>query len=263
MQIIIRAAIIVAAMCAVPTMAVAWGKKGHAVVATIAEAHLSPTARSRVQAILRVDDADKMAAVASWADEPAVKEMPGRYMHTVRMSMDTRPYIETLDCSTRCAISGIRDATKVLSTPSSPMSDQIIALKDLIHLIGDIHQPLHTVTNIGGQAVILNGEETTLHTVWDTLIIRVQGQSVKELAKSLDADSRIQPLTSGGPEQWAVEGRDLAMAEIYSEITPARKSAPAEMLPNDYAARHWPTVATRLKQAGLRLSATLNSIYDR
>lgn len=261
MQNILSYTLVLLTFVSAPTGALAWGKKGHATIAAIAEARLSPAARSQVQRILAADETDSMVSVASWADEPAVKDRPGRPMHTVRMSMDAKPYSDELDCKMRCAIKGINDAILVLSTPSSSLDDQIVALKDLIHLVGDIHQPLHTVSNIGGQSVIFKGEVTTLHTVWDNLIIRSQGKSTKQLAKYLSLDLGLAATEPGHPAQWAVEGRDIAMAEIYSEIVPTRKSAPATMLSDDYAERKWPIVEMRLQQAGVRLAATLESIY--
>lgn len=261
MQKILSYALVLFSIVSVPTGAMAWGKKGHATIAAIAEARLSPAARSQIQRILAADETDSMASVASWADEPAVKDRPDRPMHTVRMSMDAQPYSDELDCKMRCAVKGINDAIMVLSNSTSSLESQIVALKDLIHLVGDIHQPLHTVSNIGGQSVIFKGESTTLHTVWDNLIIRSQGKSTKQLAKSLSIDLDLAKIEPSSPAHWAVEGRDIAMAEIYSEIVPTRKSAPATILSDDYAERKWPIVEMRLQQAGVRLAATLDAIY--
>ncbi len=53
------------------------------------------------------------------------------------------------------------------SASNLPGEQQCVALKDLIHFIGDVHQPLHAVANIGGQKVGFHGKPTTLHAVWD------------------------------------------------------------------------------------------------
>ncbi|RYG94301.1 MAG: hypothetical protein EON58_16560, partial [Alphaproteobacteria bacterium] len=238
--------------------AFAWGRKGHAVIARIAEENLTPDVHRRVLYLLRIDGAKDMASVASWADTQAAKNLPDRPMHTVRMSMNSAPYSEAADCIKKCVIKGLEQAEAVLADPASSEADQVIALKDVIHFIGDIHQPLHAVENIGGQPVILGGKPSTLHEVWDTLIIRSQETSVRKLAKRLDQTSMLRSDSSGGPPQWAEESRDIAMTQIYSEVPPSTKRSAPTVLNDDYAARHWPIVETRLKQAGLRLAATLN-----
>lgn len=243
--------------------AFAWGRQGHAVVAQIAENNLTPEARRGVFELLEADGAKNMASVASWADIPEIKKSPDQSMHTVRMSMDTAPYSDVEDCVKYCVIKGLRTAEEVLLNPSASQADRIVALKEMIHFVGDIHQPLHTIKNIGGQPVIFDGRETTLHHVWDTLIIRDQSISYGTFAKQLQTNDAVQPDLSGGPEQWAVEGRDIAMTEIYSEVPPLHKNSPPVTLPADYAARHWPTVEARLKQAGLRLAASLNRIFGK
>lgn len=241
--------------------AAAWGRKGHGVVAQIAQDHLTPHAADRVAALLRIDGAKDMASVASWADQPEVKKQPGRPMHTVRMTMDDAGYDASIDCpENRCVVAAINRAKAILSASNLPGEQQVVALKDLIHFIGDVHQPLHAVANIGGQKVGFHGKPTTLHAVWDKGMIADQKLSYRKLARRL-AKTRDLTGAEGTPEQWAVESRDIAMTEIYSE-TPARSKRAAQIdLPDDYSARHWPTVERRLQQAGLRLAATLNQIY--
>ncbi|SMF57828.1 S1/P1 Nuclease [Xaviernesmea oryzae] len=252
------------AVLLVSTDAMAWGKKGHCIVARIAEDHLAKATVRRVGALLGADGSKDMASVASWADRPDVKRAPGRPMHTVRIAMDASGYEVARDCRWKrpCIVEAINHAEETLRNQGATLGRQIVALKDLIHFLGDIHQPLHTARNIGRQQVFLNGHKTMLHQVWDTRIIADQRLSCPKLAALLESDRSLQPSTGGAPEDWAVEGRDIAMREIFAETAPRGKSAAPTTLTDDYAGRHWPTVKNRLKQAGLRLAAALNRIYQ-
>ncbi len=247
----------------ISTDAFAWGKVGHRAVAEIAQDNLTKNAAAQVSALLASDGAKDMASVAVWSDEPENKTPPGRPMHTVRMDPDGSPYDPSRDCNfdRPCVVKAIEQAEATLSDPASPLDQRIVALKDLIHFVGDIHQPLHTAKNIGRQRVILNGRQLMLHQVWDTSIIAAQNLSYRKLARLLEDDRALQPKTGGSARDWAAEGRDIAMKEIYSETPAAGKSSPSTVLADDYTNRHWKTVETRLKQAGLRLAEVLNRIY--
>lgn len=246
------------------TDARAWGPEGHCVVARIAQNNLTKAASRNVAALLLADGSTDMASVASWSDQPDVKAPSDRPMHTVRIEMDTSGYDAARDCSAErpCIVEAIHEAENSLEDPGAPLDYRIVALKDLIHFLGDIHQPLHTAKNIGRQKVILNGRKSMLHQVWDTRIIAEQQLSCRKLAALIEKGDSVHPDVDGTPEDWAIEGRDIAMTEIYSETAPRGKSAAPTTLADDYAGRHWPTVKIRLKQAGLRLAAVLNRIYE-
>ncbi len=245
-----------------PSSASAWGRKGHAVVAQIAEDNLTEEAYRHVRALLDADGSKDMASVASWADQKDVKRLPTSPMHTVRMTMDNAPYDEHIDCPDgRCVVDAIKRDEQILADQTATLDQQIWALKELIHFVGDVHQPLHTVSNIGGQPVKLNGEKTKLHTVWDEFIVESRHMSYRSLARTLESGI-IGLRADGGPEDWAVEGRNIAVNEIYFEVAPAGKHSIAVELPSDYCDRHWPTVKARLQQAGLRLAGILNRVYE-
>ncbi len=241
----------------------AWGPKGHCVVARLAQDRLTGVAASRVAALLAADGSTDMASVASWADRPDVKLAPGRPLHTVRMALVSSGYDEARDCPSEkpCVIKAIQNAENTLTDPGATLNQQIVAIKDLIHFVGDIHQPLHTSKIVGLQQVVMDGKTSTLHEVWDIGIIAHQERTCRQLVTLIENSPDPAPIDQKTPEDWAVEGRDIAIREIFSETEPASKTAPATILADDYALRHWPTVESRLKQAGVRLAGVLNSIF--
>lgn len=150
-----------------PTMALACGARGHSVVAQIADDRLTSNARLHVQAILAAEIKPGMVGAASWADdENELKRRPTSPMQTVRMKLEGAFYNKAVDCpDDRCLVEAMKREIATLSDPypSSPMHDQILALKNLIHFVGNVHQPLYTMKYIGHQRVIFNGIDTTLH----------------------------------------------------------------------------------------------------
>ena len=134
-------------------------------------------------------------------------------------------------------------------------------LKLLVHFIGDIHQPMHAgrKADKGGNNIELTwfGEPTNLHRLWDTDLIEHYNMSYTELAAHLPKRSAEEKENCmNAPRlEWAHESQDLANS-IYAN-TPMHAS-----LGYVYHYQYFETVRGRLLDAGLRLAATLNAIFD-
>jgi hypothetical protein len=143
-------------------------------------------------------------------------------------------------------------------------------LRFLIHLIGDIHQPLHCADDHdrGGNdvRVRLGAAETNLHAVWDSAIVATLGDDPAVVAAHLEARitrGEAGTWSRGGPAQWANESFAIAKRAIYGPLHGGQGGAEPIQLPDDYALRERPLVAEQLEKAGVRLAFVLNGAFSR
>ena len=253
------------ALLAAPQPALAWGKTGHAAVANIAELNLQPAVWNEIKGLLATEGATHLSKVASWADTQRSATDP---VHTTRIPIDGSAAPDHA-CTGKalCADEAITFYRVVLADRSRTPADREVALKYLIHLVGDLHQPLHGSDPIGYNLVTLNGSSpTTIHAVWDDTIVDDHGVASAPLAQEL-INNGIAVDTGGDPRQWAGESSEIARDQIYigniqkcwDYKEPACPDAPVPLVP-DYASTKYPVVAQRLKQAGFRLAILLNSL---
>ena len=265
-------------------LASAWGPQGHRTIGAIADRLLTPEARAQVLQIL-ADDRDKfgnpsarttLEAVSVWADE-------------VRGSSADRPawhYDDIPICGTeakarycpdgQCNSEQLKRLTAVLGDSRSPARERDEALKWIVHLLGDIHQPLHAANNadLGGNrvAVALEGIHTrgrdTLHKAWDNDLV----QLVLHTRDHQRPPPDIEPLASeaahlerevgqGTPDSWARESNNLARNVAYRYPGFACNSVPGAIVVLDaaYLDDAELVVRERLLLAGARLATLLNS----
>ncbi|MBI2689065.1 MAG: S1/P1 nuclease [Acidobacteria bacterium] len=243
-----------------PILSFGWGKTGHRVVGQIAENHLSPKAAQGIRDLL---GADSLAEVANWPDE--IRSDPTWKMadpwHYVNI-----PDGQTYDSMEKNPAGDILVALKkfeaTLRNPSISKEERIQALKFLVHLVGDLHQPLHAGKrdDLGGNRVTVNWfrstEATNLHTVWDELLIEHERLSFTEWARFLDNPSE--------PEikQWQSTSYSTWMAESYALRGRCYEFKQELPLSYDYVYKSMPIVKQRLLQAGVRLAGTLNAIFQ-
>ena len=248
----------VGAALMIPSPAFAWGQEGHIIVADIAEAQLTDSARRTVRALLKIEGARSLGEIANWADAERAAVEKGKKPEFPMPSHVTRiPLNRSTDlgksCPNLCAVKGIEYYADRLGDDTLPARDRLIALKFVVHLIGDLHQPLHSSYKVGNfTPVIFEGRKRILHWVWDVGIIRSRGLTRAKLMQEI---GRTKVSARGSVVSWAIEGRDIARDAIFPGIAPKGKIT---TLPDDYAAVHWPVVRVRLKLAGLRLARLLN-----
>jgi hypothetical protein len=241
-----------------PGKAFGWGKTGHAVVADIAQTHLTPTALAEVQRLLAVEGDHNLSDISSWADKAKREGLAGSPSHTIRLPLDNSPAGEHPCPGHFCADDAITLYSAVLADPKHSDADREIALKYIVHLVGDLHQPLHDTDATGsGIQVIFDGKPSELHAVWDDGIIDEHGGSAREIALELMQSEKGVP-DDGGPMQWAEEGRIIAQKQIYNTI-PVHPTS-VVVLPSSYGRDEWPIVKLRLTEGGLRLAILLNSL---
>lgn len=260
----------------------AWGPEGHAIVADIAQQHLDPAASTEVAALLKQEGLSRLDEISSWADANR-KAMPNTSdWHYVDIPLHADDYVAARDCHEGdCVVVKIDQYVHVLADKSATPQARLEALKWVVHLIGDIHQPLHAEDNNdkGGNTVQVQffGRGTNLHSLWDGQIIRkaldltpgpnytfdhaiVQADAMKLDARITPAERKAWaptgPFSASASEAigWADESHRLAQQVAYADL--AKPSG--EAWSQRYQLKAWPVVETRLEQAGVRLAAVLN-----
>lgn len=227
----------------------AWGCEGHQIVALIAMRHLQPQTLQKIESILNASPVSAsvhrycrnsglpiMANVATWADDVR-SDMPdtGAYhfidipLSATRGKYDIAPLCQ----QDKCIVDALAKYTQALKTNNDPKT-RAEALRFVIHLLGDIHQPMHDSNNgdRGGNCVPVGYEDEqtretnaqradyypNLHAVWDTDLLESMlaqhDMTIEEYAEYLDQRYRPRQAgwQSGQPIDWAWEGHDLAIA---------------------------------------------------
>ena len=236
----------------------AWGPEGHRIICEIAQIHLLPRTRKIVQQNFNIK---YLTLVANWAD--AVKRAPRKHdvLHYTNIEEGKWTYDQTRDCPEKtCVTEKIREFARVLSNKRLFYFDRKDALKFLIHLVGDIHQPMHlgNLSDRGGNDidVLANGDATNLHALWDSgLIIRGE-DSLVQYAEKLDArttEEEMREWTKSYVETWSNESRELCLKYGY-----ALSLTEDGELTDEYIARGRLIVEKQLRRAGVRLAHILN-----
>jgi hypothetical protein len=247
------AAISIAFACA--PNARAWGCQGHQTIAYIAEAHLNPHARAMALKILAASPidpslarycqpraGDPFADASTWADDIRRVRPQTALWHFIDIPRGAHRGNLAHYCppSTGCVVSALESQIRVLKDPRASAKDRANALRFVIHFVGDMHQPLHDVTNddLGGNCVPVEffgqpPHETSaqfesfrpnLHGIWDAGIIDRfdHGESSRQLARDLDRKFRAriavwekQPINFAA---WVWETHALADSVAYGKL---------------------------------------------
>ena len=245
---------------AVGVAAFAWGQKGHDVTAAIAEAHLTPATQKAVAEVL-----DGMSPVywANWLDNAS---------HTPEYAYSKTWHYKNVDAGktyfTQPAapdgdvVTAIRYNIGILADSTRGHDEHALAMKMLVHLVGDMHQPMHMghATDYGGNRIKVKyfGREKNLHSVWDTDLLESSHQwsysEWRDQLDRLDEGERVVAV-SGNLDDWAQRCVEIA-SDIYDK-TPDGSSLSYNQV------AHWaPVIERQLVLAGNRLAHILNSIYD-
>jgi hypothetical protein len=234
-----------------------WGQIGHYVTGEIAEHHLTDEARDRVNAIL---GDMTMARATVWMDDI---RSDSRYDYTATWHWTTIPdgmtYEEAEQEETGDIIGALETLIEELKRGGLNETEEREKLMLVMHMIGDIHQPLHVGTgeDRGGNDVRLQwmGENSNLHRVWDSDIINSFQMSFTELARELDTAS---------PEQIREWQRATVRDWAYESMTYRDRvyDLPDNMrLSYNYRYDNRDVIYRRVLQAGIRMAGILNEIY--
>lgn len=284
-MLLLRLALALALTAAAPRL-LAWGAEGHRMIGDIASRHLTAAAAQRVADLLKDDrlaDGEPsgrrtLGEIANWADE--LKDTP-RGKRSGSWHYDNIPVCGTTDRSTyckggNCASAQLERHIAILGNPRATRRHRNEALKWVVHLTGDIHQPLHAANrqDRGGNLVQVAffGERDNppygtlnLHAIWDVHLLRrlvaERGGRETLAAPTLDETERRR-LSGGRLSDWVAESHAIAKTIVYSVI-PARLSCGGHVddviaIDEAYFALAAPVIESQIGKAGLRLARVLN-----
>ena len=251
----------------------AWGQKGHDVTAAIAEKHLTAAADSLTTDLF---DGRSIIYWANWLDN-ASNTPEYRYSKTwhYKNINDGVRYEEMAPNPAGDAVLAIKSRMEILTDPNSSRDDKELALKMLVHIVGDIHCPMHMghATDLGGNRVKLKyfDRETNLHSVWDGALPEAAHKwSYSEWTDQLDrlSPEEIQAIIFPGitdpaemtytpalVDRWAKETLGIT-GEVYNKMPAGSKLG--------YNAIAWatPIIEQQFLRGGLRLAFLLNYIAE-
>jgi hypothetical protein len=235
----------------------------------IAADRLTPAARAQVGELLGSDARAGMEAASTWADEIREQRPETSRWHYVDIEISAKGYEAARDCPEGdCVVAQILKDERLLADPRLASTARVEALRFLIHFVGDLHQPLHCADHHdrGGNSVQvkLGGEETNLHSVWDTAIVAGLGDDPAAVATELSSQITPQEADAwsrGGPVEWANESFAIAKHDVYGPLHGEAGEGNTVQLPDDYVLRERPVVAEQLEKAGVRLAMVLNGAF--
>ncbi|MEZ5953453.1 MAG: S1/P1 nuclease [Hyphomonas sp.] len=245
--------------CAAASPAFAWGKTGHRVVAEIADRYLTDEAAAAVKDILGPEG---MAEAADWPD--FMRSDPSDFWrseanpwHYVTVP-EGQHYHEVGAPPEGDAMTALAKFRAIAADPAASLEDRQLALRFIIHIVGDLHQPLHAGNgkDRGGNffTCYFFDKLTNLHAVWDEDLINYEELSYTEWTDWLTSKITTEDLlvwSVAQPEQWIDES-----AALRDTIYPDHQILKWEYI---YATRA--PLRQQLSKGGVRLAAYLNDMF--
>jgi hypothetical protein len=267
------AALIVLVLAAAPNPARAWGTQGHQVVANLAKTQLSAKAKLEVDRLLALEPGETLASISTWADEhrsPATAAW-----HYVNFPKNSCTYSAKRDCRDgQCVVAAIDRQRDILASTATDES-RLRALKYLVHLVADIHQPLHAGygEDRGGNSYQLQAfmRGTNLHAFWDVGLIRALDQDIEVMTARLQATGD-KATGSGNDLGDPAKARSQAAQKLSGTLPSVAVQAaeescrivgqpgfyPERLVDMAYVQRFAPLMEQRLRLAGSRLAELIN-----
>jgi S1/P1 Nuclease len=293
MKLIAAGTLALVTSIAQPHQALAWGDDGHKVVALVAQSFLDTDVRKRVNALLAADTdsltAHDIANAATWADKFRDANTGGGRQRTSQWHfVDIEIKAPDLDkaCfnyppvptgtvasdgpAADCVVDKIQEFAAELSNPATDIEEQVVALKFLLHFVGDLHQPLHSSddNDRGGNNKKVSAagfRAGNLHHYWDTEFVNQLETDPKSIASDLIghiSKGQISAWQAGSPSDWAMESFKVAKEDAYGQL-PEPSTRGSYRLTEEYISTATDDVAQQLSKAGVRLALILNKVLGK
>jgi len=247
------------------TYSFGFGPTGHQLVIYISEQNLDSSIIKKANRILAPET---MMSSAMWADD--VKNGSSAPWHYINLPLDkpvTDSTIQQFYSGKTNIVIQINKKIASLKRKTTPLETRKKDLKYLIHLVADLHAPLHCCSNSGNNVKVYffpptftsTFVRTNLHSLWDKLIeVKTTEISIKYVGDILNGrigyDQKLVWI-NGTVEKWAVESYDISKNIIYSE------DYNVDTLPRCYYTKMRPVVEEQLQKAGIRLASILEDIF--
>jgi hypothetical protein len=271
--------------------ALAWGDEGHRIIALVGDRFLEISVRTKITAMLAADadtlSAHDISGAATWADRYRDFDRNGARQHYeqtwrwhfVNIELDHpdldaacfghSPLPAGMVASDgpvqACVFDKIEQFAAELADPRTDPEERVIALKFVLHLVGDLHQPLHAADDhdAGGnrKQVVADGfQPGNLHHFWDVEFVERLGTDPREVAASIVAgisDDQRREWSQGTPAEWVMESFGLSRDHAYG-LLPVPSNRGVYVLDDRYIEAAVQDVRLQLGRAGVRLAVVLN-----
>ncbi len=271
-----------------------WGDEGHRAIALLAQRYMTPATKARVQALLSADPdhltGHDIASSATWADRYRDSDRNTtreRYNHThLWHFVDIELRAPNIDAACfghppvapavaasvgpdrQCVVDKVNQFAAELENPAIDLRERIVALKFLLHFVGDLHQPLHAADDYdqGGNNKTVSAagfRSGKLHHYWDTEFVLELGDTPDDIAAALVpgiSEVNRRAWSQGTPADWALQAFDLGRRDAYGRLPP-RNASGTYRLDQHYIEAARRDVALQLSRAGVRLAAILNTRF--
>lgn len=246
-----------------PLQSMAWGTQGHRIAGQIASSYLTPKAHAAIRAIL---GNESIAMTSNWAD--FIKSDPNySYLYNWHfIDLDkayTYPELQSFlnqDTNTD-AYTKLKFLISELKKKDLSHENKLLYLRLLIHIVEDVHQPLHTghTDDKGGNDIKLTwfNTPTNLHTIWDSQLIDFQQLSYTEYTAAINYTTAAQRAEwqKAPISEWLFESNQIA-EKLYSEVKSGDSISGYK-----YNFNHIDIVNQQLLKAGVRLAGLLNQLF--
>lgn len=254
--------LLAATLLYLPFQSVAWGTQGHRICGQIASSYLTPKARKAIDQIL---GNESIALASNWADfiksDPAFAYLSAWHYIDFDKTYTYPEMVQYLNGDTNVdAYTKLQFLIAELKKDNLNKMNRKIYLRMLIHIIEDVHQPMHAAhaDDKGGNDFKVNwfNNPTNLHSVWDSQLIDFQQLSYTEYAAAINHTTEAQRAEwqSDPISKWIFESNQIANT-LYTEIKPG------DTLNYKYNFTHIDTVNQQMLKAGVRLAGVLNAIF--
>ena len=253
---------IILTLAYLPFTAGAWGVQGHRIVGEVADHYLLAKTRLAIKQILGTES---MAMTANWADfiksDTSYNYLSSWHYVNLNENLSKSDVFSFLDQPGVNIYTKTNEMIAVLKNAKSTAAQKKLALRMIIHLIGDLHQPMHTARkdDLGGNKIQLTwfGEKSNLHRVWDEALVDFQQLSYTEYTKAIDHPTATQLLT------WQKSNLKDCVFESYQICNQIYATGVKndDKLSYKYNFDWIGTVNEQLLKGGIRLAKVLNDIY--
>lgn len=264
-----------------PLKSFAWNATGHMLIATIAYQQLTPNVKSKVDQFVNTFskeylDFSTIQNLSVWPDEIRSQRIESfthwHYIDLIYNADGTTPSPNIID--TDNAVWAIKQIAPVIKNHNANVYERARFLAFLVHIVGDLHQPLHGVSRVtaahpdgdhGGNLFHLQKtyalQANNLHSLWDSGCgVFQEGMSRENIAALANAimtqfpkESLAAKTSDLKPENWASDDLDLAKKQVYN-------TAENQMPNTAYIEACKQTAQQQSALAGYRLGAMLNDL---
>jgi hypothetical protein len=241
-----------------------WGCLGHQTIGLIAERHLTLKTKAALAYYLGNQN---LGEAGIWADEIRIRPQyknTNAWHHISLPSGLSYPDFEkkVITLPQNNIYKALIQCEWELSDSCKTRQEKTEALKFIIHLVGDLHQPMHVSRaedrNGNKIHVSFNGRGMDLHALWDTRLLEHTGLTAELLADQWDkaTPAQIKEWQSDPLIRWLWESYQVS-TQLYREI--GQMDSPT--ITKEYYQKLLPILEERIEKAGIRLAGLLNELF--